>query len=374
MMSVHGWAAAEVGEVVERAAEVGRRLESSQELAPSIANLWVFHYACGRLDAAEKISDDLFRIARELNSSEVLLQAHHCAWPVRWGRGGLIDAVEHIDAGLALYDEERHAHHRFHYLGHDPAVCGLSIASLLHAILGNPARARDAGDRALALARRLNHDPSLVHGLWFVVESQIVCHDVAGVIANTTELLRLAAQHGLPFPHAIGRVYRGWALVSTGKHIEGMALALEGVAQLERLGGRMFLSRTYCLVAEAHLIVGQYAEGLEQVNKAIHVASEIGDAFYPARLFQTRARLLQAFGQADDAAEADWRRSLELAQAQGAKLFELRAAIGLVRLWRCQGKRDDAGGLLASICDRFTEGIETPEFKEAKTLLDAVRS
>lgn len=68
LMSVHGWAAAEVGEVVERATEVGRRLESSQEIAPSIANLWVFHYASGRLDAAEEVSDDLLRIARDLNS------------------------------------------------------------------------------------------------------------------------------------------------------------------------------------------------------------------------------------------------------------------------------------------------------------------
>ena len=144
-MNVHGWAAVEVGEVVERAADVGRRLESSQQLAPSIANLWIFHYSSGRLDAAEKISDDLFRIARELKSSEVLLQAHHCAWPVRWGRGGLVEAVEHIDAGLALYDEDRHAHHRFLYLGHDPAVCGLSIASLLHTLLGYPARAKEAG-------------------------------------------------------------------------------------------------------------------------------------------------------------------------------------------------------------------------------------
>ena len=374
LMSVHGWAAVEVGEVVERATEVGRRLESSQELAPSIANLWLFHYANGRLDAAEKISDDLLRIARELNSPEVLLQAHHTAWPVRWGRGALTDAVEHIDAGLALYDEERHAHHRFHYLGHDPAVCGLAIASQLYSTLGYPTRAIDAGDRALTLARRLKHEPTLVHGLWFVIESQMTRRDVAGVTANTGELLKLAERFGLPQPRAMGLVYRGWALASSGYAVEGLALAEEGITLLERSGTRIVLSRTHGAIAEVYLIVGQYADGLRQVEKALHIASEIGESFYLPRLFEIRAKLMHACGQTDEATEASLRRSLELAIMQGAKVLELRAAIGLVSLWRRQGKRDEGRDLLRSICNWFTEGRDTPDFKEAKALLDALGS
>ena len=374
LMNVHGWAAAEVGEVVERAADVGRRLESSQELAPSIANLWVFQFSNGRLDAAEKISDDLLRIGRELNNSDVLLQGHHCAWPVCWGRGALADAVGHIDAGLALYDEERHAHHRFLYLGHDPAVCGLSIASQLYSTLGYPTRAIDTGERALALARRLNHEPSLVHGLWFVVESQMTRCDVAGATANTGELLKLAEQYGLPQPRAIGRVYRGWALASAGKAVEGLALAEEGITLLERSGTRIFLSRNYCAIAEIYLILGRYADGLRQVEKALRIASDIGESFYLPRLFQIRARLMQASGQTDEAVEASLKRSLELAIVQGAKVFELRAAIGLVDLWRRQGKRKEGRLLLRPICDWFTEGRDTPEFKEAKVLLDHLGS
>ena len=374
LMNVHGWAAAEVGEVVERAADVGRRLESSQELAPSIANLWVFQFSNGRLDAAEKISDDLLRIGRELNNSDVLLQGHHCAWPVCWGRGALADAVGHIDAGLALYDEERHAHHRFLYLGHDPAVCGLSIASQLYSTLGYPTRAIDTGERALALARRLNHEPSLVHGLWFVVESQMTRCDVAGATANTGELLKLAEQYGLPQPRAIGRVYRGWALASAGKAVEGLALAEEGITLLERFGTRIFLSRNYCAIAEIYLILGRYADGLRQVEKALRIASDIGESFYLPRLFQIRARLMQASGQTDEAVEASLKRSLELAIVQGAKVFELRAAIGLVDLWRRQGKRKEGRLLLRPICDWFTEGRDTPEFKEAKVLLDHLGS
>ena len=371
LMSVYGWAAAEAGEVVERAAEVGRRLESSHELAPPIANLWLFHYANGHLDAAEKISDDLHRIAEELNSPEILLQAHHTAWPVRWGRGALTDAVERINAGLALYDEERHAHHRFLYLGHDPAVCGLSIAAQLYSALGYSARARDAADQALALARRLKHEPTLVHGLWFIVESQLTCRDAAGVITNTAELLTLAEQYGLPQPRAMGLLYRGWALASSGNGVEGLALAEQGIAALERSGTRIFLSRAYCTLAEIYSIVGRCADGLNQVEKALRIAADIGESFYLPRLFQVRAKLMQISGHADEATEASLRRSLELATAQGAKVFELRASIALADLWRRQGKGDVGRDRLRSICDWFTEGSDAPELTEAKALLDA---
>ena len=237
-----------------------------------------------------------FRIGRDLNDPEVLLQAHHTAWPVRWARGALADAVGHIDAGLVHYDEERHAHHRFCYLGHDPAVCGLAVASQLYSSLGYPTRAIDTGDRALTLARRLKHEPSLVFGLWFVVESQVTRRDVEGVISNTAELLKLAGQYGLPLPQAIGRVYRGWALASAGKAVEGLALAEEGISFLERSGGRIFLSRVYGTIAEIYLILGRYADGLRQLEKALGIASDIGKSFYLPRLFQIRARLIEASG------------------------------------------------------------------------------
>ena len=196
-MDVYGRSAPEVGEVVERAAEVGRRLESSADLAPSIANLWLFNLARGRLDRADEISADLFRIAGELDDPEIMLQAHHATWPTRWIRGLPTEASEHIDAGLALYDEARHAHHRYIYLGHDPAVCALGMGAIVHQALGHPGRATRCEREAVILARRLRHVPSLANALWLVGGSQVVRGDAAAVIATATELLRLCEEHGI---------------------------------------------------------------------------------------------------------------------------------------------------------------------------------
>src|SRR5262249_60228739 len=86
LVRIDGGAGAEVGDAVEHAAAVGRRLESSADLAPSVANLWLYNFSQARLDRADEISADLFRIARELDDPEIQLQAHHSAWPTLWPR------------------------------------------------------------------------------------------------------------------------------------------------------------------------------------------------------------------------------------------------------------------------------------------------
>jgi predicted ATPase len=69
-------------------------------------------------------------------------------------------------------------------------------------------------------------------------------------------------------------------------------------------------------------------------------------------------------------AEAYFYRALEVARQQQAKSWELRAAMSMARLWRDQGKRDEARDLLAPIYGWFTEGFDTLDLKEAKKLLD----
>jgi predicted ATPase len=59
-----------------------------------------------------------------------------------------------------------------------------------------------------------------------------------------------------------------------------------------------------------------------------------------------------------------------VAREQQAKSWELRAAMSMARLWRDQGKRDDARALLAPVYDWFTEGFDTLDLKEAKVLLE----
>jgi predicted ATPase len=73
-------------------------------------------------------------------------------------------------------------------------------------------------------------------------------------------------------------------------------------------------------------------------------------------------------------AEVRFRQSIDIAQRQSSKSWELRAAMSMARLWRAQGKRDEARELLAPVYGWFTEGFDTLDLKEAKALLDELGS
>ena len=369
LMSVHGWTAPEVGVAFERAEHLARELESSIDLAPPLAGLWLFHTARGQFSRADEITKELFDVAHTLHNSDVLLQAHHCAWPIRWFRGALTDAKAHTDAGMGLYDEVRHARHRFLYLGHDPAVCALSIKSVLQWLLGHPTQAVRSERDAIDLARRLEHVPSLAHALWFVCQAQVARSDAVAVVNTANELLTLSEEHGLPQTRAVALAYLGWAIGQTEDVSRGIRRLEEGLAMYNRLGVRSNLCLTICLLAETYFMAEQYEKGMEQANLAIATSSEIGDRWCLPRIHMIRARLLQTFRQVD-AAEASLQLAVDIAAAQSAKGAQLQAVNSLARLWREQGKPQQARELLAPVYSWFTEGFDTRDLKEAKALLD----
>jgi predicted ATPase len=370
LMNLYGWSAPEVGAAVERTAEIARRLGNSAEVAPSIANLWIFHANRGQFDRAEEISANLFEIARECDDPEILLQAHHTAWPIGWGRGLFATATQHTEAGLALYDQARHSRHGYTYIGHDPEACALGVSAAAQSMLGYPARAECREAEALTLPRRLRHPPSLAQAVMYVCDSRVARGDAVGVIGPATELLEISMENGIPQHRGNALVFLGWARASRGETSEGIAQIVEGLGVWSQTGWRAFLTRSRYLMGESLLTAGRYAEGLEQVAQALDLAAETGEKVYVSPLHRLRAELaLHANGAADEMVERSFRQALAVAQQQGAKGWELGAAMSLARLWGEQGRRAEARDLLAPVYNWFTEGFDSANLKKAAALL-----
>ena len=115
-------------------------------------------------------------------------------------------------------------------------------------------------------------------------------------------------------------------------------------------------------------MAGQWQVALEHLAEARRLAEERAELWFQAETFRLTGEVLLATGDTA-AAEASYREAIAIAQRQSAKLWELRAATSLARLWRDQGKRGEARDLLAPVYGWFTEGFSTPVLQEAKALL-----
>jgi predicted ATPase len=116
-------------------------------------------------------------------------------------------------------------------------------------------------------------------------------------------------------------------------------------------------------------MAGQSQGALAHLAEERHLAEETEARHFQAETLRVTGDVLLATGDAA-AAEAGYREAIAMAQQQSAKLWEVRAATSLARLWRDQGKRREARGLLAPVYGWFTEGFGTPVLQEAKALLD----
>src|SRR5919108_15502 len=133
------------------------------------------------------------------------------------------------------------------------------------------------------------------------------------------------------------------------------------------------LLRPYCLalLAEAHGHMRQTEAGLAVLAEALTVAHANGEHHYEAELYRLQGELLLQQDIPDEPeAERCLRQAVDVARQQQGKSLELRAAMSLARLWQRQGKRAEAGELLAPVYIWFTEGFDTADLREAKALLE----
>ena len=153
---------------------------------------------------------------------------------------------------------------------------------------------------------------------------------------------------------------------------------MAGITQMSKSlvnqqAGRVSLrfAHSAAMMAEALRKSARSSEALNVVTEAIATSQRGGGRYFEAELHRIKGELL--LGQSPCAGEAGENclvQALEIASRQGAKSLELRASMSLSRLWQRQGKRDEARKLLAEIYGWFTEGFETADLREARTLLE----
>jgi predicted ATPase len=274
---------------------------------------------------------------------------------------------------MALYDREQDRSLAFLYGGHDADVCCRMHSGLALWFLGYPRAAVERSRAGMALATELAHVGTVVNALPFAG----MLHQLRGDVDATREvgesLIALSTEHGFQQWLAFGRILEGWVQTQEG-HGETPIARLRGdIAAYRATGNDLYWPYFLWLLASTQLQHGETAEGLDTVATALGMADETGSPVLEADWYRLRGELLLARDPvAAPDAEIAFRQAIDIARRQGTKSWELRAASSLSRLWQRQGKREDARRLLADVYGWFTEGFDTADLKDAKTLLDAV--
>ena len=119
----------------------------------------------------------------------------------------------------------------------------------------------------------------------------------------------------------------------------------------------------------------RFAEAKALLHEAVQIIDRTGHRMREAEVHRVLGELeRQQLAPNVQAAEKSFLKSLEVARSQHAKGFELRTCTSLARLWQSQGKRAQAYELLGPIYNWFTGGFDTKDLKEAKALLDELKS
>jgi predicted ATPase len=166
----------------------------------------------------------------------------------------------------------------------------------------------------------------------------------------------------------------GWVLVQHGQIEAGLAQICETLVTIEGSVHKVNLPTRQLMLAESYGRARKPLAGLRTISQVSSQIEATGQRAFQPVLHWPKGELLQMSGANPVKVEFHFHQALTVARQQEAKMLELRAATSLSRLWQQQGRTSDAHELLSSIYGWFTEGFDTPDLRDAHSLLEELRS
>jgi predicted ATPase len=368
------------------------------QLFPVLVGLRVFYAMAGRIAQAHDIGKQLLTFAQHAQEPGLLLEAYLQHGNTLIWAGEFAAAQEHFDRALALYDPIQHRRHATLY-GQDTRVA--SLAHLAHGLwfLGYPAQAVQKAEQALIHGQECAHPFSLTYGQVSLAFVHLLRNEGHTAQQTAEAMIALAREQGFPFWEILGTIVRGWALTKQGQREAGIEQMRQGVSAWRAMGVENSRPQFLALLAEAYGDVGQPEEGLAVLAEGLAQVEKTGGRFYEAELYRLKGTLTlqkefnvqgstfkvengpesevinspaSSAQSPESEAEECFMKAIEIARKQQAKSLELRAVMSLVRLWQNQGKRVDAHRMLSEVYNWFTEGFDTKDLQEAKALLEGL--
>jgi len=362
-----GWAAQRSGQAYQRALELCRRIGESGLAATALLGLQQFYLGRGELRKSHELDEELLALAHSTGNDGLLYEAMYLSGLTLYHTGDFVAAWRnHEWVGKAESPREISAG-----LSEHPSVGCQAYLSVELWHLGYPDQAAAAVEEALRRAREESHPFSLAFAMMFAVLLRILRRE-ADLAVNTGEaLVAMASEHEIGSFVMYGRMYLGWALSMQGHADKGIAAIRESVEASRAMSAGLAVPSMLIASAEIKARLGETAAALTVADDAIAQIGRNGEFSSESDAYRLKGELLLMQGAPDRAgAERCFAKALDVAHTQRAKSLELRAIMSLARLLAKQGRPAEARAMLAEIYGWFTEGFDTADLKDAKSLLE----
>ena len=372
LVAARGQPTPETGLAYTRALDLAQRLGETQALFRALYGLNSHHNSRADIASGSDAGARLLRLAYDQHDVAAQTVGHRTLGVNAVLSGEFATACAELERTLGLYDPVEHRHLAFVY-GQDPWAGARAWLAWPLLVTGYPKQALIHHRESIDRARELGHPNTLAQTLYCGGVVRQLLRDQPGVVEITDALIHLAREQNFPYWLAMATILRGWALFAAGEIERGIAEMAHGLTAFRATGAQLWLPYFLGLLAEGHGKAGEQEEGLRVLSEALDRVEPTGERWFEAELHRRKGEVLLCLPEQDrKAAEACFRQAITVAQGQQAKLWELRAATSLARLWRDQGRRVEAHDLLAPIYGWFTEGFDTADLREAKALLDGL--
>ena len=368
-MARKGWATQEVWTSLHPALALAKSLERHDAMPPIFWGLTSHVHSQGRVRESLRWVEEALDIAKTTGDADLLIASHAMACTSYCCAGNFAKGLEHADKVLNLYDDEKHRH-LAEILNEDLKTVAGIFGSMCTWILGYPDRALRLSNEKDAHARWGGHP----FGLGFALTNGSHLFDQRfghnDLRKRGEECERLGRDNSLLVLWAVSApISFGQALIREGKPAEGIIHFNAGIAAWEANGGES--STTWnAFLAEGMALTGDIDNALQLLDEQIAQIERPGweERLYYAEILRLKGWVLSLKGDLEGA-ERNFLVSLDWARRQQAKSWELRTSTSLACLWQRQGKCRDAYELLAPVYGWFTEGFDTKDLQDAKSLL-----
>ena len=375
LTATQGFASPEAGRVYLRARHLCQQLSDSADFFEVLWGLWTFYTVRAELNTACEIAADLLRLAERLHEPHLTMRGHLALQISYLHLGNFVLAMDHFEKTLVLYEPERRRDDAFDYSPNSGVEMRCHAAWTLW-FLGQPDQALRRIEEALNLAGKLSEPHGLVHAFYFAAILHHLRREERLAQERAESAIAVSNEHGLIMWHAFATIARGRALIEQGVHEEEAVHQIrQGLAAFEATGTEVARPHLLALLGEALGKAGKANEGCRVLDEALHLARQTGEGCYLSELYRIKGELLLSQAKPNATHVEDcFNQAIEIARQQQARSWELRSAMSIARLYQRQARRDEARNVLSDVYNRFSEGFDTADLRDAKALLLSMES